>query len=913
MTVRAGQSKARLCRIRRKDGITCMEEYKGLSAKEAERLLIEVGENAIRAKKRAGALGMFAGQFRDALIMILLGATVLSVLMGEAAEALTIIAIVFLNAVLGFAQEYRTERTLEKLGELSAPTAKVIRDGRSQVISAREVVPGDVVRLAAGDRVPADGVLLEAMGLSCDESMLSGESVGIQKERDASVFMGTLVTAGRGVFRVTGTGSDTEMGQIAGMLGSIETGQTPLQKRLAQLSGTIGVGCLLICAVVALTGILRGEPPLDMLLTGISLSVAAVPEGLPAIVTIALALSVGRMVRRGALVRRLHAVETLGCANVICSDKTGTLTENRMTVKALWTPEGELAVGGSGLQASGEFTRSGRPFRPEEESGGALSHLLETALLCTNATITRRREPRWREMVGLPRPEEELEVFGEPTEAALLVLCAKAGLWREENSCRVEQENPFDSARKMMSVSVRDGERRRLLVKGAPDVLLDRCAYWMEGDRIRPLTPDLRAAALAQNTSMAENALRVLGFAWREMSGPDDLEENRLIFTGLAGLLDPPRREAFEAVRRCREAHIRPVMITGDHAITARAIARELRIFREGDRILTGRELDELSDSRLAELLPRVSVFARVTPAHKLRIVRAFKNLGCIVAMTGDGVNDAPAVKEADIGVSMGITGTDVTKEASSVILLDDNFATLVAAVEEGRVIYQNIRKFIRYLLSCNIGEVFTMFFAMLLGMPVPLLPIQILLVNLITDGLPAVALGLEPAEKDVMRRRPRRAEESVFSGGLAAVIILRGLLIGLTTLGVFVAFFRQGASLEAARTAALLALVATQLIHVFECKSETRSLFAINPFNNLKLVAAVAVSAAVMYGALYHPVLNRLFITVPLSTEQLVKVLGCCALVPLISGIFMALRRPAVSDSPRSASRLISGESTQW
>ena len=890
-----------------------MEQYKGLTAKEAERLLIEVGENAIKAQKKSGALRMFAGQFRDALIMILLGSTVLSILMGEVSEAITIIAIVFLNAVLGFAQEYRTERTLEKLGELSAPTAKVIRDGQSQLISARELVPGDVVRLSAGDRVPADGRLLAQTGLSCDESMLSGESVSVEKETDAPVYMGTLVTSGKGVCRITETGPDTEMGRIAGMLSSIEVQQTPLQKRLGQLSGYIGVGCLVICTVVALTGILRGEPVFDMLLTGISLSVAAVPEGLPATVTIALALSVGRMVKRGALVRRLHAVETLGCATVICSDKTGTLTENKMTVKALWTLDADVAVGGSGSQSAGDFVLDGRPFSPRADTSATV--LLDVAMMCNNASITRRREPKWREVVGLTPAGGDLEVFGEPTEAALLVLGAKAGLWREDLPYQVEKEIPFDSTRKMMSVAVSGQGGRRLFSKGAPDILLERCAYCLEGGQVRPLTAPLRARILSQNTKMGENTLRVLSFAYREMASPSDLGEDKLVFVGLAGLLDPPRREAYEAVRRCREAHIKPVMITGDHAVTARAIARELKIYREGDKILTGRELDALSDSQLAEALPQVSVFARVTPAHKLRIVRAFKSLGNVVAMTGDGVNDAPAIKEADIGVSMGVTGTDVTKEASSVILLDDNFATLVAAVEEGRVIYQNIRKFIRYLLSCNIGEVFTMFFAMLLGMPVPMLPIQILLVNLATDGLPAVALGLEPAEPDVMKRRPRRSDESIFSGGLASTIIIRGLLIGLTTLGVFLAIFREGGTLEMARTAALLTLVTTQLIHVFECKSETRSLFSVNPFNNLKLVGAVAVSAVTMYLTLYHPVMNSVFLTVPLDARQLITVFGYCAVVPLVSGVVLALKRA----SRRSAGdfspppKLVAGRSAKW
>ncbi|MCI8442049.1 MAG: cation-translocating P-type ATPase [Provencibacterium sp.] len=862
-----------------------MEKYQGLSSKQAGKLLEEYGENRLKAQKKTGALGIFAGQFRDALIMILLAATVLSVLMGDIAEALTIIAIVFLNALLGFLQEYRTEKTLEKLGELSAPSAAVVRDGAVQRVDARQVVPGDILLLQAGARVAADAEVLESTGLMCDESMLSGESAGVEKQPGSGaagkVYMGTLVTRGKGVCRVTKTGQQTEMGGIAGMLGSIETQQTPLQKRLAQLSKWIGIGCLFICGAVALTGILRGEPVMDMLLTGISLSVAAVPEGLPAIVTIALALSVGRMVKRNALVRRLHAVETLGCANVICSDKTGTLTENKMTVTRVRTPQASYEVSGSGYRCEGELTRGGR--RADTGQDPALLRLLEIAAVCNNASLSPGRGGRQKK--GQP------EILGEPTEAALLVLAAKGGISREKSGYAVEREIPFDSTRKMMSVLARaPGGERLLMMKGAPDLLLQRCTFVLEKGGIQPLTPQLRRRILEENNRFAADALRVLGFCFRKAAA-GDLYEGDMVFVGLAGLIDPPRKEAYDAVLKCRRAGIKPVMITGDHAVTARAIAKQLSIFREGDRVVTGQELDDLNDRQLKELLPKISVFARVTPAHKLRIVRAFKAQGNVVAMTGDGVNDAPAVKEADIGVSMGVTGTDVTKEAASVILLDDNFATLVYAVEEGRAIYQNIRKFIRYLLSCNIGEVFTMFFAMLAGMPVPLIPIQILLVNLVTDGLPAIALGLEPAERDVMDQPPRGAGESVFSRGLAGTIITRGLLIGLTTVSVFVSLLQGSGSLQTARTGALLTLVSTQLIHVFECKSETRGLFSINPFDNPALLGAAVLSAAAMYFALYNPFLAKIFFTAPLTGSQLFIVFSCCLAVPAASGLIAAVK----------------------
>lgn len=883
---------------KQKEGILLMAEHQGLTSRAAEELLTRYGENRIKGRKKSGAFKILAGQFQDALIMILLAATLLSLFMGEVTEAITISAIIVINALLGFIQEFRTEKTLEKLGELSAPTAAVIRDGREVRIDAKLIVPGDLVRLRAGDRVPADGAILSCAGLSCDESMLSGESLSVEKTpapprgeppKGSLVYMGTLVTGGKGLMRVRDTGDATEMGKIAGMLGEIESQATPLQKRLAQLSKYIGIGCLVICAVVATTGILRGEPILDMLLVGISLSVAAVPEGLPAIVTIALALSVGRMVKRHALVRRLHAVETLGCANVICSDKTGTLTENRMTVKVIRTPDDEILLSGSGLDLTGKFTAGSRELKPG--SHPQLTRLLTIACMCNNASLERARSHGFGKVLRYAKPTAE--VTGEPTEAALLIAAAKADIRREELPYQVEREIPFDSTRKRMSVvcSSADGVHQ-LFVKGAPDVLLPRCTHCLTASGVRPMDTRMRHRILSQNDGMADNALRVLGFAYRSASGSQDAAEENLIFVGLAGLLDPPRREAYDAVRKCRRAGIKPVMITGDHAITARAIARDLQIFREGNRIVSGAELDAMSDQALAEALPDITVFARVTPAHKLRIVRAFKARGDVVAMTGDGVNDAPAIKEADIGVSMGITGTDVTKEAASVILLDDNFATLVTAVEEGRVIYQNIRKFIRYLLSCNIGEVFTMFFAMLIGMPVPLIPIQILLINLITDGLPAIALGLEPAEPDIMDRPPRGANESVFSHGLAGTIIIRGLLIGLTTLAVFLSLFRSTGDLETARTAALLALVMTQLIHVFECKSESRGLLSINWFDNMPLFFAVLVSIGAMFLTLYTGFFSKVFNAVPLTLPQLGVVAAYCAVVPIVNGIILRLRR---------------------
>ncbi|MEG2039398.1 MAG: cation-translocating P-type ATPase, partial [Oscillospiraceae bacterium] len=598
--------------------------------------------------------------------------------------------------------------------------------------------------------------------------------------------------------------------------------------------------------------------------------------------------------------RRLHAVETLGCANIICSDKTGTLTENKMTVKAISTYDYQVDITGSAQTAIGEFKISGK--KADVLQSYSLSMLFDIAVMCNNAAIS-EKQPKSKNSAATK--DTTLEVFGEPTETALLVMAAKAGLYREKLSYSIEKEIPFDSTRKMMSVVVKQKHGSRLIFsKGAPDILLSKCSYCLTKEGVKILTPAMSKAILKSNNSMAESALRVLGFAYRIVNSEHDTAEKDLVFVGLAGLLDPPRREAYEAVATCRKAHIKPIMITGDYELTAKAIAKDLKIFTAGDEIVSGKELDTMSDDTLKNRLNNISVFARVTPAHKLKIVRALKAQGNIVAMTGDGVNDAPAIKEADIGVAMGISGTDVTKEAASVILLDDNFATLVSAVKEGRIIYQNIRKFIRYLLPCNIGEVITMFFAMLMGMPIPLLPIQILLINLVTDGLPAIALGLEPGEPDVMKRKPRRANESIFSGGLSTTIVIRGFLIGLTTLAVFSKLLSIGSGIEAARTGALLTLVATQLIHVFECKSETRSIFSINPFNNIKLIMAVLISAAAVLIAIYIPAARLIFATAPLTFEQIIISLGYCAVVPIISSVLLILRSKKTTKRPQHSKK---------
>ncbi len=866
------------------------EKQLGLTTQQAERLKKEYGENQLTAGRKTNPFALFTAQFKDVMVLILLAATVISVLLGDTSEALVIITIVIINAVLGFVQEFRTEKALDALREMAAPTAHVIRDGQRKQIPARDLVPGDYLLLNAGDRVPADSRLETAHSLSCDESMISGESVPVDKlaDRQDKIYMGTVVTRGRGTAVVTATGMDTEMGRIAGMLDEIVEGPTPLQQKLDHMGRVIAAACLIICVIISVTGILRGESAFDMLLLGISLAVAAIPEGLPAIVTISLALAVGRILKRKALVRRLHTVETLGCADVICTDKTGTLTQNKMTVKEVYTDDGLLRVSGDGNSMSGQFTTyDGQLIRPERDQ--QLTRLLEIAALCNNGEIAEPTGPL-RGRAG------QFQVSGDPTETALLVMAAKGRVFAGRLPLRNVGEIPFDPERKMMSVVVEDAAgQRRLLTKGAPDMLLERCSHLMTLAGTVPMTSFQRDKILKVNGQMASSALRNLGFAYKLLPPGQPLSEHGMVFVGLAGMLDPPRPEAYRAVLDCRRAGIRTVMITGDHRNTACAIARDLKIMTEGDEVVTGKQLNAMGDQALHALVDRTAVFARVSPEHKLRIVRCFKARGHIVAMTGDGVNDAPAIKEADIGVAMGISGTDVSKEASSLVLLDDNFATLAAAVEEGRVIYRNIRKFIRYLMSCNIGEVVTMFVGMLMGLPVVLMPIQILLVNLVTDGLPAMALGVEPPDPDVMRQRPRGRGESIFAGGLLTNILFRGSLIGLTTLGVFTNFLIHYNSLNVARTGALLTLIATQLFHVFECKSETKTLFEISFSNNIKLILAVLISAAVSLAAVYLPVMQRLFLTAPLDHHQLMTVLVFSLAAPVLSSILIMLRRMLV------------------
>lgn len=884
----------------------------GLTDNEVKKKLQKHGFNIISEKKKISPLKILFEQFTDVMIIILIIATIISGFMGDTTEAITIIAIVIVNAILGFVQEFRTEKTMEALKSLTAPSAKVIRNEQLVSVPAEEIVPGDVLVIETGDRIAADAAILECNSLSIDESLLTGESIPVEKnalkikdslinsyDKKSSVYMGTVATGGRAKAVVYATGMNTEMGHIADMIQNIEDDETPLQKRLSHLGKIIAIGCLAICTIVSITGILRGEKLLTMLLAGISLAVAAIPEGLPAIVTISLALGVQRMLKRNALIRKLPAVETLGCASIICSDKTGTLTENKMTVRKIYAAGHELDVTGSGYSTEGKFlmnNKSADPLRIEE-----IRLCLEIGAMCNNSVCSAEHSNAMGigKLKSLFTKQSNMTIEGDPTEVALTIAAMKAGMTGShlnEYYHRVE-ELPFDSDRKCMSVVCKNSIGELFVfTKGAPDMIIDKCNRIMTSRGIVKIDNAAKRNIISSNDLMANSALRVMGLAYKKIeAGGYKVEsksiEKDLVFVGLMGMIDPPRKEAIVAVQKCKLAGIKPVMITGDHKLTATAIAKELNIYCDGDEVLTGTELDKMSEEQLAEVAESVSVYARVSPKHKLMIVRVLKSLGHIVAMTGDGVNDAPAVKEADIGVSMGVTGTDVTKEASSMVLLDDNFATLVAAVEEGRVIYNNIRKFIRYMLACNLGEVLTMFLGILLLLPIPLLPIQILWVNLATDGLPAIALGLDPPEKDIMTKSPRGANDNIFSHGLLKLILTRGIFIGLSTLGVFVSILYFLDNVELARTSAFMTLVITQLIHVFECKSETRNIFEIPLFNNMPLVFAVICSVIMVLSVVYIPMLQVVFKTVALGMSEWFIIISFSLIVPVLSSMIGTTR----------------------
>ncbi|MDD2585552.1 MAG: calcium-translocating P-type ATPase, SERCA-type [Syntrophomonadaceae bacterium] len=834
--------------------------------------------NTFENGPRNSPLLMFFNQFTDTMVLVLLGATVISGIIGDMADAITIMAIVIVNAILGFIQEYRAERSLEEIKKLASPYAIVLRNGKKVRIKASDLVPGDIVFLNAGDKIPADLRLLETYNLEIEEAALTGESVPVTKEankilpektilaeRENMAFMGTSITRGRALAVVVGTGMRTVMGQIAEMMKQTEQAMTPLQLKLDQLGKILIVICLLVCAIVTFMGILRGEDIMIMLMAGISLAVAAIPEGLPAIVTVVLALGVQRMAKNNAIIRKLPAVETLGCTTVICSDKTGTLTQNKMAVQKIASLDVTLDLEGDGYAPQGRFLVGEKEVNPLQFK--SLRLILDVALNCNNAS--------------LEKTKGEYGAEGDPTEVAILVMANKGGLTKPYKRIR---EIPFDSVRKQMSVVIEHNGEYKLFVKGALDVLMSSCSTVLYKDKLINLDQKRKNEFLTIQEQWAEQALRVLGFAYRSLTRDEierlnDVElEKDLTLLGICGMIDPPRRGVADSVEECLNAGIIPVMITGDHPSTARAIAMQLGI-AAGKEVINGSAIDDMSDDKLYQNAIQWRVFARVSPQHKNRIVKVLKKRNHVVAMTGDGVNDAPAVKAADIGIAMGITGTEVTREASSMVLADDNFSTIVKAVYEGRAIYDNIRKFIRYLLGGNIGEVLVMFLASLFGMPLPLLPIQILWVNLITDGLPAMALGLEPPEPGIMNRSPRPRNEGIFARNLGWIILGRGLYIGIITLIAFTAgmiYCRlQGIDqADLPRTMALTTLVFAQLFYVFECRSEKFSPFELGLFKNKFLAVAVLCSITMHICVIYAPLLQQIFHTVPLSSWQWMLIL---------------------------------------
>ncbi|MEQ8153949.1 MAG: calcium-translocating P-type ATPase, PMCA-type [Clostridiaceae bacterium] len=838
----------------------------GLTDREAEIRLKKFGPNELSGKKKKSLILIFISQFNDLMIWVLLASTIISCFMGDVADAITIIIIVMTNGILGFLQEFRTEKSLEALKNLAAPTCKVIRSGNIRVINAVNLTVGDFVELEAGDRIPADGIFIKGIGLTVDESLLTGESAGVNKDKrdkQGFLYMGTTVLKGKGVMKVSTVGMGTEMGKIAGMLQDIQEDKSPLKERLESLGKMLVFICLGICSIVTVVGIARGNSLGNMFMLGVSLAVAAIPEGLPAIVTVSLALGVSRMLKRNALVRKLPAVETLGCTSIICSDKTGTLTQNKVTAK--------------------EIFLDNRIYSLDKGEKVHNSLFMKSLVYCNDCSYNFNK-----------KSIEEI-VHGDPTEAALVKAFFKDGMALKaitENINRV-YEIPFDSVRKMMSVIIRENGKETCYTKGAPERILERCTHIAEDGRIIPLSQTKKRSILNQVDKMSERALRCLASAYKEglLEKSGNLEKG-LIFLGVVGSIDPPREEARDAVLQCKLAGIRPVMITGDHKNTAFAIAKSLSICNSNEAVITGDDIERFSDKELERAARVARVFARVSPNHKLRIVKVLKRSGNIVAMTGDGVNDAPAIKEADIGISMGISGTDVTKEASSMILMDDNFATIVAAVEEGRVIYDNIRKFIRYLLSCNLGEVLTMFLASIFYMPNPLTPIQILFVNLATDGLPAIALGVDPPDKDIMAQQPRKKSESIFAGGLTEKIAVRGTLIGICTLMSFLTGQYLGFDIKICRTIALCTLVMSQLIHVFECRSERHSILEIKLFTNPYLVGAVSVSILMILSILYIPFFRGVFQTKNLNILQWGIVIFFSGIIATINSIYLYIKK---------------------
>ena len=855
---------------------------KGLTDEEVNRRIERYGLNEIKEKKKASPIKIFFSQFNNFIVYILIAALVISFLLDEKIDAIVIGIILVINAVLGFIQEYKAEKAIEALKKMASLKASVIRDGNEKEVEAVNVVPGDIILLETGDKIPADARLIEVFNLQTQEAALTGESLPIKKEirvlaenaqiadQKNMVFSGTVVTNGRGKAVVVKTGMNSEIGRIAKLIQETESEETPLQKKLSVLGKWLGILVIIICLVVFASATLEGGNMLEMFIVAVSLAVAAIPEGLPAVVTISLALGVRRMVKTNALIRKLPSVETLGSVTVICSDKTGTLTCNEMTVKKVFANNKVIDVSGSGYDAKGDFIFDNKKVDKKE-----IELLLKIGALNNDATL------------------KEGEIMGDPTEGALIVSAAKLGLIKGELEIRYKRidEIGFSSERKMMSTIHKEGNKKIIYLKGAPEIILNSCNKIIINNKIRKLSKKDKDEILKKNKVFAEKALRVLGFAYKEVKGK--ASENDLIFVGLQGMIDPPRTEVKQAIEKCKTAGIKVIMITGDHEITAKAIAKELGL---DGKSINGNELDKLTN--LEKIVEEVVVFARVNPEHKIRIVDALRKKGHIVAMTGDGVNDAPALKKADIGIAMGITGTDVAKEASHMILTDDNFASIVNAIEEGRGIFDNIRKFVEYLLSSNLGEVLTIFIAILIGFGaedgkalLPLIAIQLLWINLVTDGLPALALGVEPKEKGIMLRPPRNPKEKILPKSTAFRMAFIGIIMMLGTLGIFYFYNNKYFELKYARTVAFSTLVFYQLFNVLNTRSEKDSLFKIGFFSNKKLIYAILISVALQVLVIHTP-LNAYFKTVPITLIDWFYIILVSSTVLIFGEVFKLVKR---------------------
>jgi len=868
----------------------------GLTQQEAKTRLEKFGPNELMEKEKISALKIFIDQFKNFLIIILLAATVVSAFIGEWLDAIVIFAIVIACAILGLYQEFKAEKAVEALKRIAALTARVIRGGKEIEVPARDVVPGDIVVLRTGDKVPADCRLIEEMNLRLDEAPLTGESKPVKKwvppleksdvavaDRKNIVYTATVITYGHGKGVVTSTGMNTEFGKIATMIQEVEEEETPLKKRLDVVGKWLGIFSLIICGIAGTIGIIKGHGVLEMFIWGVSLAVAAVPEALPAVVTGALSIGVSKMAKKNAIVRKLPAVETLGCTTVICSDKTGTLTKNEMTVRRIYANGKMFEVTGVGFQPEGEYLFDGNRVNPKDDF--QLSLMAKISTLCND--------------VYLHKTETGWAIIGDPTEGALLVSAIKAGVNAEElrKSFPRVGEVPFESERKRMSTIHSFDEMKVAYVKGAPEIVLDLSTHLLKDGKIIPLTEEESGKILKVNEQMASGALRVLGLAYRHLPGdlndysPETVEKE-MVFVGLQGMIDPPRDEVIAAMKRCKEAGIKAIMITGDHKLTAVAVAKEVGQLqeREGNkpRVLTGVELDRMGDQQLEDVIEDIVVYARVSPEHKLRIVDAFKKKGEVVAMTGDGINDAPALKRADIGVAMGITGTDVTKEASSMVLADDNFASIVAAVEEGRAIYDNIKKYLVYLISCNIAEILILGGSFFIGLPLPLVAIQILWVNLTTDGLPALALGVDPPDPNIMKRPPRDPQESVFNRRIIALMGVMALNITFLIIPIFFWYLKSGGYYEAGvseamkerillkgQTMVLAMMIIFELVNAYNNRSDRYSLFKVGFFKNRWLNWSVLFSLVLAVVVIQVPALDQVFHTSYLNAKDWIIVIA--------------------------------------